>query len=88
MELQQFLEQSPLAKKVKLESRVVIYRTRLSHNQICDIHRRGDMGLINSREMVCELVIAGKVLARGKVIKWGGDYFFKIINMDVKESSP
>jgi len=78
MELKQFLDDSPLAEKIKLESRVVIHRCQLSQDDLQTLPE----GLGVLKESLCELEIAGQVMARGRIIKRGDAYFFKVTKMD------
>ncbi len=76
--LQSFFEKSPLARKIKLPTRVVIQRTQLTPGEMMQIKEKGEYGPIPRREQICELEAGGRVLARGKIVRRGGEYFFKV----------
>ena len=74
----QFLEQSVMAERVKPESRVVVHRTRLSPAELLGLKKRGSLGPVQKKEMVCELEVNGTVLAEGRIIRSGGEHYFKV----------
>ena len=69
---------SPVAEKVKLDTRVVLHRTRLSPEDVAVIRQSKEYGPIPRREQICELEAGGRALARGKIVRRGGEYFFKV----------
>ncbi|MBN1411126.1 MAG: hypothetical protein JW969_09790 [Spirochaetales bacterium] len=87
MELGRFLEDSPLSDRIKLDSRVVIHRTRMSHEELLAIKREGGFGPVKRKDTTCELVISGQILARGKIVKRGSGYYFKITEMDAGQTA-
>ena len=68
-----------LAKKIKLESRVVVHRVDLSAEDIINIKKHGKYGPIPDSKRICELEVNGNVIAQGKIIKKHGEYYFKIL---------
>jgi hypothetical protein len=77
--LRSFLEQSPLAEKVRLASRVVLHRTALSIREILAIRQRGGYGPVPGRSAGCELVAGGQVLARGRIVRRRGKCWFQVL---------
>ena len=77
--LDQFLNNSIIAAKVKLEPRIVVQRTFLKPRDLLDIRERQHYGPVPDKEKICELEVGGQVLARGKIIRRRGELFFKIL---------
>ena len=77
-ELKTLLAGSAAAKKISLDSRIVVQRTRLSPNELAALQREGSYGSVPREEEICELKVGGQVLARGRILKRRGKYFFKI----------
>lgn len=83
-DFQSFLK-SNMAKKVQLDSAVVLQRTRLSPLDVKTIMR--DKGYhISSLDRLCELEIDGRTIARGKIVRKPKGYFFKVLEL-VQERS-
>ena len=78
MELNDFLTNSPVAKKVKLAGKIVVHRAAYSPAEIAVMKNSGDYDPIPREETVCELEINGKVIARGKIVKKAGNFYFKV----------
>ena len=74
-----FLDNSPIAKKVKLKCEIILQKTRLSANDILEIKRSGVYDSISEKEKICELKIGGVVLAHGKIVKKSGEFYFKTL---------
>lgn len=87
MELEQFLENSALARKIRLDSRVVIHRCRLSHENLTSLTQQGHFTPAAGSKNICELEVAGKVLAYGKIVKRDGEYYFKVTGLAADSSS-
>ncbi|MBN2441434.1 MAG: hypothetical protein JXJ04_08805 [Spirochaetales bacterium] len=82
MELTNFLTSSSVAKKVKLPGRIVIHRGAYSLSEIASMKQAGEYRPISREEEVCELEVNGVVIARGKIVKKAGDYFFKVMELN------
>ncbi len=80
-----FLQNSPLAEKVKLDGKVILQRTKLSPLDIYNIQQQKQYGPIPEKEQLCELEIGGQVLANGKIVKKHGEYFFKVKKLLTQE---
>lgn len=72
-----FLDTSPIAKRVKLKSSIILHRTRVSPADIVNI-RNDKTYEIPPKEAVCELEVGGKVVAKGKIVKKKGESYFKV----------
>lgn len=78
MELNEFLTNSPIAKMVKLPTTIVVHRTAYSPAEIAGMKSTGSYGPIPREEEICELEVNTEVIARGRIVKKKGEYFFKI----------
>ena len=78
--LKQFLDSSAIAAKVKLSPEVVVQRLLLTPGEILEIRRAGRYGPVPEKERICELEVGGQVLARGKIVRRRGEYYFKILD--------
>ena len=74
---QSFLQDSPLARRIKLPARIIVQRTSLSPGELMQIKEQGDYGPVPGEEEICELEVGGEVIARGKIVKKRGEYYFK-----------
>ena len=79
MSVNGFLQDSPLADRIKLPTRVVVNRGELSPADVAAIKAAGEYTPDN--EGVCELEVGGMILARGRVIKRRGHTYFKVTAM-------
>ncbi len=77
--LKLFLENSPSAENVKLKSEIILQSVRLNASDILELKKSGEYGPIPEKEKICELKIGGEVLANGKIVRKGGEYYFKIL---------
>jgi hypothetical protein len=84
MELNEFLTGSPIAKRVKLPAHIVIHRALYSPGEIIELKKKGRYDPIPGEEEICELEVNQEVIARGKIVKKKGKYFFKVTDI-VKE---
>ena len=78
MSVEGFLAESPLAGRVALPTRIVIHRRRLTAAAVEEIRRRGRLDPIPEEERVCELEAGGMVVARGRLVRRRGDWYFKV----------
>jgi hypothetical protein len=67
-----------IAKRVKLASRIVIQRTRLSPRDLVNLKNHKSYGPIPSREEICELEIGDQLIAQGSIVKKRGEYYFRV----------
>ena len=85
--LVRFLTESPLAKKIRLPSAVVVARTEMSPQDVARITRAGAYGPIPRNEEICELVVGGQRIARGKIVRRKGEYYFKVRRLTAGEET-
>ncbi|MBA7682456.1 hypothetical protein ES703_90806 [subsurface metagenome] len=76
---------SPVAEKVKLDTRIVLHRTRLSPEDMAVIRQSKEYGPIPREQEVCELEVGGQVIARGRIIRKKGAWYFKVRETAEKE---
>jgi hypothetical protein len=79
-----FLEESVIAERVKVPTRIVVYRSAMDPGSLEDIRESGVFAPKDPE--TCELEAGGQVLARGKIVKKGGEFFFKVMEMEEVES--
>ena len=77
-QMEDFLLASVLAKKISLPSSIVVHRTSLSLLDVRDLYRLKVYPHIPKDETTCELEIGAQRLARGRIIKKCGEYYFKV----------
>jgi flagellar motor switch/type III secretory pathway protein FliN len=82
MELNDFLTDSPIAKRIKLPVNIVIHRTRFSPVEIVELKKKGKYDPIPGEEEICELEVNREVIARGNIVKKKGKYFFKVTDIE------
>ncbi len=70
-----------IAKRVKLAGRVVVQRTCLSPTDLSVLKERESYGPIPKREEICELELGDQVIARGRIVKRRGEYYFRVQEM-------
>jgi hypothetical protein len=73
-----FLSKSPLAHRIKLPTRIMVQRTQVSSGRLVQIKKDGSYGPVPKEEEICELEVGGQVIARGKIVRRKGEFFFKV----------
>ncbi len=68
--LEQFLEESPIAIRVTLPTKIIVHELKLSYAAFAP-----------SNGKVCELEVGGRRIARGRIVRRRGEYFFKVGEM-------
>ena len=86
MKLAEFLDRSKLSDTVKPEARVVVHRAKTTPAGLLEIKRRGSLGPVRSRGMVCELEVSGTVLAEGRIVRKKDGHYFKVTKIVDKEA--
>ena len=71
-------EQAVPVEKVKLDTRIVLHRTGLSPEDMAVIRQSKEYGPIPREQEVCELEVGGQVIARGRIIRKKGAWYFKV----------
>jgi len=79
--LDRFFSESAIAEKIRLESRIVLQRTKLSPGDLVEISKKKEYGPVPQDERLCELEVGGLVLAKGRIVKKRGEYYFKVTEM-------
>ena len=75
--VKRFLETSPLAARVKLPTRIIVHRGGNSPEALAGVIRAGTYAPAGGD--TCELEAGGIILARGKIVKRRGEFYFKVI---------
>jgi hypothetical protein len=79
-DLKKFLEESPIASRVTLPSIVVVRDLKLSYAAVKGIMENA--GFEPSGSETCELEVGGQRIARGRIVRKRGNYFFKVTEME------
>jgi hypothetical protein len=85
-ELRRFLEESPMASRVSLPTRVIVRRFRLGPDEVGSIVESGRL-MSGDEGRACELEIGGQRVAGGKIVKRKGEFFFKVLRISEGEES-
>ena len=80
--IQNFLEDSSVAKKVKVKGKIILQRMKLTANDIIKMKQNKSYGAIPKKEQICELEIGNQVLAKGKIVRKKGEYYFKVTHIN------
>lgn len=62
--------------RIRIPARVIVHRAELTPGALADIVRAGSLAA--ARGAVCELEAGGKVIARGRIVRRRGEFFFKV----------
>jgi hypothetical protein len=69
--------QKSMFDRITLPTRIIVNRIELSATALADIVQKGELAPAGGD--TCELEAGGQVLARGKIVKRRGSYFFKVL---------
>jgi hypothetical protein len=78
--LKQFLEESQIAARVSLPAHIIVHQQKLSY--------MAAKGIIESSVFepsdgkVCDLEVGGRRIARGRIVRRWGGFFFKVEEME------
>jgi hypothetical protein len=84
-DVKRFLEESPLAARVRLPTHIIVQRLTLSPDAVGGIIERGSLAPGGQR--ICELEVGGQCLARGRIVRRRGRCYFKVIETDRGDAS-
>ena len=62
--------------RVTLPTRIIVHRSRQSATALAGIVQKGELAPADGR--ACELESGGQVLARGRIVRRRGQWFFKV----------
>ncbi len=85
-DLRQFLGESPIAGRVSLPTAVILHRLTLTPEDIGRIVTEGALAPVG--EPACELEIGGQCVARGRIVRRRGAWFFKVTEMNEISGGP
>ena len=84
--LKEFLLDSSLAERIKVPIRVVVHHTKLTPEEIVVMKKGDSERLFPEAPMDCELHAGEETIARGKIVKKRGGYYFKVLETGGDES--
>ncbi|MBT3272695.1 MAG: hypothetical protein HN368_06050 [Spirochaetales bacterium] len=82
----EFFQESPLAGRVKLGTRLIIHERFCSNRELAEITEAGKYGPLADAGIGCKLECGGQIIAEGKLVKKSGKVFFKILQTEKEES--
>jgi hypothetical protein len=85
-ELMRFLEESPIASRVSLPTRIILRRFDLGPDEVGGIVESGRLKSGDERR-ICELEIGGQRIAAGRIVKRRGEFYFRVREMLEGEES-
>jgi hypothetical protein len=62
--------------RVKLPTRVIVHRSAMSAATLAAVVQKGELAPGDGR--ACELEAGGQVLARGRIVRRRGEWYFKV----------
>jgi hypothetical protein len=65
-----------ILERIRIPTRIIVHRLALTPGTLAAIVRTGTFTPIDGA--VCELEAGGKVIARGKIVRRRGEFFFKV----------
>jgi hypothetical protein len=72
-----------LLDRISIPTRVIVHRFELTTAALAEAFSKGE--LCPSAERICELEAGGQIVARGKILKRGGRFFFKVLESAKEE---
>jgi hypothetical protein len=78
--LERFLEESPIAARVSLPTHIIVHQLKLSYIAVKGIMESAVFTPLNGK--VCDLEVGGRRIARGRIVRKRGEYFFKVREME------
>ena len=79
--LKRFLAESPIAVRVSLPTIIIVHRQKLSYAAVKGIVESGAFTPSNGK--TCELEVGGRRIARGRIVRRWGRFFFKVGEMAI-----
>jgi len=75
-------KQKSILDRVTLPTRIIVNRVQLTAAALSDLVSKGEF---SPGGETCELEAGGQVLARGKIVRRRGAYFFKVVETAKEE---
>jgi hypothetical protein len=63
--------------RIRVPTRVIVHRSELAAAALAELVQRGE--LASERGVTCELEAGGVVVARGRIVRRRGGYYFKVL---------
>lgn len=79
---QAFLENAPLAQRIRVPARIVLKRDTLSMDALAATDRAGSFRIKRSGSRLVGLEAAGQTFARGELVKEKGAWYFKVLETE------
>ncbi len=76
--LKDYLKTSPIAESVELETNVILNRVKLSTDDVIEMKKKGKFSVDLSKRDTYELEVNGLVIAKGRIVKTKGEFYFKV----------
>jgi hypothetical protein len=76
---EEFINSSYIGENVKLPVNLIIHRTSLSPDELETIKNEEKYIYHNEKDKLYEIEAGGEVLAKGKIVKSNGEYYFKVV---------
>jgi hypothetical protein len=73
-----------LLDRISTPTRIIVNRFELTTAALAEALSRGE--LFPTGESTCELEAGGQIVARGKIVRRGGRYFFKVLESAKEET--
>ncbi len=70
-------KQESILERITLPTRIIVQRVDLSMVMLAEIAQKGELGPAGGE--TCELEAGGQVIARGKIVRRRGGYYFKVL---------
>lgn len=85
--LKEYLKTSPIAETVKLDGNVILHRQKMSTEELIGLKSDGEFTVPGRGDDEYELELNGLTVATGKIVRKGGEFFFKVIKMHKGDES-
>jgi hypothetical protein len=72
-----------LLDRISIPTRIIVNRFTLTTAALAEALSKGELS--PSAERICELEAGGQIVARGKVVKRGGRFLFKVLESAKEE---
>jgi flagellar motor switch/type III secretory pathway protein FliN len=77
-QLERFFRESDVPGRIRLPAEVVVHRTTLSPADLVETRKNGRFVASDREGDTCELEVGGQVVAIGKIVKKGKNWYFRV----------
>jgi hypothetical protein len=71
--------------RIAVPTRIIVHRSELSTTALGEIIQKGEY--VPTGGEVCELEAGGEVVARGKIVRRRGEYWFRVVETEKEEKT-